>query len=104
MSENPNRSYVYYVEELAIRPKGSTDDWIPINDARLGDFDVSYNGNRVQTNTTDNPIVVQNKYIWYTLPATGGIGADKIVLLGLALTIIGVLSGCSVYSRRRRPE
>ena len=104
LSENPNRSYVYYVEELAIRPKGSTDDWIPINDARLGDFDVSYNGNRVQTNTTDNPIVVQNKYIWYTLPATGGIGADKIVLLGLALTIIGILSGCSVYSRRRRPE
>lgn len=105
LSENPNRSYVYYVEELAIRPKGSTDAaWIPINDARLGDFDVSYNGNRVQTNTTDNPIVVQNKYIWYTLPATGGIGADKIVLLGLALTIIGILSGCSVYSRRRRPE
>lgn len=105
LSENPNRSYVYYVEELAIRPKGGTDDdWISINDARLGDFDVSYNGNRVQTNTTDNPIVVQNKYIWYTLPATGGVGADKIVLLGLALTIIGILSGCSVYSRRRRPE
>ncbi|HQM00702.1 MAG TPA: LPXTG cell wall anchor domain-containing protein [Ruminococcus flavefaciens] len=98
LKEDPNRTYEYYVKEIMVNGKPVDAEGI------AGDFAVSYSGNNVQTNSADNPIKITNKYIWYTLPATGGIGADKIVLLGLALTIIGILSGCSVYSRRRRPE
>ena len=109
--DNDHCLYQYYVEEVLIDENGDehlivkhgegADAYYMSND---GNYLVTYSGQDVATNNDQTPIKITNKYIWYTLPATGGIGADKIALLGLALTIIGILSGCSVYSRRRRPE
>jgi fibro-slime domain-containing protein/LPXTG-motif cell wall-anchored protein len=90
ISQKANRIYTYYVVET--------------DSNKSADFGVSYSGDYVQTNDSENPIVIQNKYLWYTLPATGGIGAEKIYLLGIALIIIGIAGGCSVYSRKRRRE
>ncbi|HNZ98568.1 carbohydrate binding domain-containing protein [Ruminococcus sp.] len=98
LAEDPNRKYEYYVKEIKV-------NGVPVNsEGRAGDFDVSYSGNNVQTNSADNPITITNKYIWYKLPATGGRGTTGIYVLGGFLTAMGILSGCAAYKRRRRRD
>ena|GEM_PF-1043539 len=101
--EEANFLYKYYLEEVWVDSAGNTISEVNgdliTND---GNYLVTYRDNGVATNDPANPIVVNNKYIWYKLPATGGIGTDKIYLLSIMLIIIGITSGCCIYSRRRR--
>lgn len=98
LAEDPNRKYEYYVKEIKV-------NGVPVDsEGRAGDFDVSYSGNNVQTNSADNPITITNKYIWYELPATGGRGTTGIYVLGGFLTAMGILSGCAAYKRKRRRD
>jgi len=101
--EEANFLYKYYLEEVWVDSAGNTIS--EVNGDLItkdGNYLVTYRDNGVATNDPANPIVVNNKYIWYKLPATGGIGTDKIYLLSIMLIIIGITSGCCIYSRRRR--
>ena len=101
--EEANFLYKYYLEEVWVDSAGNTIS--EVNGDLItkdGNYLVTYRDNGVATNDPANPIVVNNKYIWYKLPATGGIGTDKIYLLSIMLIIIGITSGCFIYSRRRR--
>jgi len=108
-----NYLYKYYIEEVAIHDIAN-DQWINVtNDAMLltgesNDTDksylVNYMNNGVATNDAANPILVKNKYIWYKLPATGGIGVNFIYAIGLFLMITGLIGGTALIRRERRSD
>ncbi|SFX69408.1 carbohydrate binding domain-containing protein [Ruminococcus sp. XPD3002] len=108
-----NYLYKYYIEEVSIYDEAKG-QWINVtNDAKLltgesNDTDksylVSYTGNGVATNDAANPILIKNKYIWYKLPATGGIGVDFIYAIGLFLMITGLIGGTALIRRERRSD
>ena len=66
------------------------------------DYLVTYIGNDVAANDADDPIVVENAYIWYKLPATGGHGSRRIYLFGAVFTVVGTISLSVLYRRRRK--
>ena len=102
LNEQPGFLYEYWIEEKTI---GGSAVLAPDAQGRIltanGDYLVSYSGNNVATNDADNPIVVTNKYIWYKLPPTGGMGTDVIYGSGLFLVITGYIGGF-VFKRRER--
>ena len=67
-----------------------------------GDYLVTYSNNDISTNDPDNPIIVKNRYIWYKLPATGGLGVNALCTAGVVLILIGLTGGCAVKKRERR--
>ena len=98
LHENPDRTYEYYVKEIKV-------NGVPVDENGFaGDYKVSYSGNNVQTNSSDNPILISNKYIWYRLPDTGGIGVDFIYAIGLFLMITGLIGGTALIRRERRSD
>ena len=87
--------YKYYIEEVAVFDDQG-------HELPMDDFIVTYSGNDVATNDPQNPILVTNKYIWYKLPATGGVGVDLIYVVGILLTITGLTGGIALKKRERR--
>lgn len=101
--------YLYYVEEIGIGNEPNqhqivahTEDGNTYYMSDDEQYLVTYRNEYVATNDESNPITITNKDIWYKLPATGGIGTDKIYLLSIMLITIGITSGCFIYSRKRR--
>ena len=88
LEEKNNRLYQYWIEE-------------PDYDDN-SDYIVDISGNHVATNTQDNPIVVSNTYIWYTLPATGGDGSLRFYLAAAVLISISLFSAIALIRRERR--
>jgi LPXTG-motif cell wall-anchored protein len=98
INEASDRTYEYYVKEIKV-------NGVPVDENGFaGDYKVSYSGNNVQTNSSDNPILISNKYIWYRLPDTGGIGVDFIYAIGLFLMITGLIGGTALIRRERRSD
>lgn len=99
--------YRYWIEEVKIGD-GNVSNTIETVDGNkvvrstCDNYIITYDRQFVSTNTSDTPILVTNKYIWYTLPATGGRGTTGIYILGSMLTAIGILSGSALYRRKRR--
>lgn len=88
LGEESNKLYQYWIEE-------------PDYDGN-SDYIVDISGNHVATNTQDNPIVVSNTYIWYTLPATGGDGSLRFYLAAAVLISISLFSAIALIRRERR--
>ncbi len=103
LNEQSGFIYEYWIEELTV---GGSEVLAPDEQGRIltadGNYLVSYSGNNVATNDEDNPIVVSNKYIWYKLPPTGGMGTDVIYGSGLFLVITGYIGGYAFKRRERR--
>ncbi len=104
--DRENYLYKYQIEEVWIDSSGNviretspgSGKWVSDNE----DYIVTYENNDVATNDSDNPIVVTNKYIWYRLPATGGMGVDAIYVSGILLTFTGFIGGYALKRRERR--
>lgn len=95
--------YRYHLEEEWIDKEGNPIG--PVNGNLMsadGDYLVTYSNNDVTTNDPDNPIIVKNRYIWYKLPATGGLGVNALCTAGVVLILIGLTGGCAVKKRERR--
>ena len=67
-----------------------------------GNYLVSYDNDFIAANTENSPITVINKYIWYKLPDTGGIGADGVCAAGMMLAIGGFIGRIAFRKRERR--
>lgn len=108
--EEPYKLYQYYIEEISIANAADQDHPITINDpdalGRIYSSDdnylITYSGNDIAANTENNPIVVTNKYIWYKLPATGGIGTGGICAAGVVLALTGFIGGIALKKREGR--
>lgn len=95
--------YRYHLEEEWIDKEGNPIG--PVNGNLMstdGDYLVTYSNNDIATNDPDNPIIVKNRYIWYKLPATGGLGVNALCTAGVVLILIGLTGGCAVKKRERR--
>ena len=92
LGEEPGRIYTYWIEE-------TDENGQPFNPS---DYVTVISGNHVATNTQDNPIVVSNTYIWYTLPATGGDGSLRFYLAAAVLISISLFSAIALIRRERR--
>ena len=95
--------YRYHLEEVWIDNEGNPIG--PVNGNLMsadGDYLVTYSNNDIATNDPDNPIIVKNRYIWYKLPATGGLGVNALCTAGVVLILIGLTGGCAVKKRERR--
>ncbi len=109
LNEQNDVMYRYWIEEVKIgeedistEVKVSGDD--KIVESKHDDYLISYDRQFVSTNTENSPILVKNKYIWYKLPATGGIGVDFIYAIGLFLMITGLIGGTALIRRERRSD
>lgn len=109
LNEQNGVMYRYWIEEVKIgeedtstEVKVSGDD--KIVESKHDDYLISYDRQFVSTNTENSPILVKNKYIWYKLPATGGIGVDFIYAIGLFLMITGLIGGTALIRRERRSD
>jgi len=105
--DNQNFLYRYWIEEISIGGEPVESSVVEIGDGKNvssthPDYLISYDRQFVATNDEDNPILVKNKYIWYKLPATGGIGVDLIYALGILLAITGFIGGSALKIRERR--
>ena len=103
IQEESGYRYRYYIAEQWIGNSANTviydnNEWKSSN----GEYIVSYSDNMVETNDTDNPIIINNRNIRYKLPQTGGGGRKSIYILGTLLTAIGIISGSALYRRKRR--
>ena len=95
--------YRYHLEEEWIDNEGNPIGTVNGNLMSAdGDYLVTYSNNDIATNDPDNPIIVKNRYIWYKLPATGGIGVNALCTAGVVLILIGLTGGCAVKKRERR--
>lgn len=117
LNEQSGSRYLYYIAEETIK-KGDRiiavyviEDNNRAEDGKLKfqeqgegkeDYEVSFKRNFVATNTSETPITISNKYIWYRLPETGGSGTARIYLLGLGLVSLGATSLFINYRRKRR--
>ena len=63
---------------------------------------MTYKNNGVAANTENSPIIVNNRYIWYKLPATGGEGLRRIYIAAAVLITISIISGYAIIRRERR--
>ncbi|MBO4877200.1 MAG: fibro-slime domain-containing protein [Ruminococcus sp.] len=110
LDEENNYLYRYWIEEELI---GSEDvvtthietvgeERVVVSTDMDQDYIISYDKQFVATNDAANPILVTNKYIWYKLPATGGIGVDLIYVVGILLTITGLTGVIALKKRERR--
>lgn len=90
LSQLTNRRYRYYVEETGME-----------GDYSLDLFKITYSGDGISSNTADDPMVICNKFIAYTLPVTGGVGTGPYRMIGLLLASMGIL-GCYAERKRRR--
>ena len=100
---NNNYLYQYYIAETKI---GGITVNEPDSMGRIlsadGNYLVSYDNDFVAANTENSPITVTNKYIWYKLPATGGIGTDGVCVAGVILAISGFIGRVALRKRERR--
>lgn len=107
-TEDANTLYKYHIEEISLIDSENHEYLISENSTTHdlmssdGNYLVTYSGNDIANNTSNTPILVTNKYIWYTLPTTGGQGTTSIYILGSILTAIGLFSGSALYRRKRR--
>lgn len=101
LAEEPNCRYLYYIEEAYIGGKKVNDNgdgtWSDVD----GNYLVTITGNGVATNDDENHMVICNKYIWYRLPETGGVGTRAIQTAGLLLITSGIMS-CYAFRKRKR--
>ena len=101
--DNDNYLYQYYIAETKI---GGITVNEPDSMGRIlsadGNYLVSYDNDFVAANTENSPITVTNKYIWYKLPATGGIGTDGVCVAGVILAISGFIGRVALRKRERR--
>ena len=101
--DNNNNLYQYYIAETKI---GGITVNEPDSMGRIlsadGNYLVSYDNDFVAANTENSPITVTNKYIWYKLPATGGIGTDGVCVAGVILAISGFIGRVALRKRERR--
>lgn len=85
LDEVPNREYQYFVQEDP-----------------LSGFTPSYSDMYVSSNTTQNPMIIKNQSIAYTLPATGGVGLAPFLGGGSVLILGSVLFSYQLIRKRRR--
>lgn len=111
LDERNDRRYEYYIAGETIRyADGTTTTVLPADaEGNLltadGNYLVRYSRQDVASNTENSPITVTNKYIWYKLPPTGGIGTDLIFGAGAFLAVFGFIGGYALRKRERRyPE
>ena len=95
--------YRYHIEEVWIDNEGNPIGTVNGNLMSAdGNYLVTYSNNDVATNNPQTPIIVKNRYIWYKLPATGGLGVNALCTAGVVLILIGLTGGCAVKKRERR--
>lgn len=106
ISEDSNYAYLYYIVENRIGdnvyPSTQYDGFYPISNT-YGDYFIEYPvENGISSNTSDSPLVIKNTYVWYMLPATGGMGTTPIYTAGVFMVLTGLVSGCIIRKRKRR--
>lgn len=103
LGELSNHRYLYRITEAYVN--GVKVNTLPV-DGKIysedGNYLITYSGNDIEANTADNPIVVTNKYIWYKLPATGGLGTGGICAAGVVLALTGFIGGIALKKREGR--
>ena len=97
--------YQYYVEEVKI---GDVDVNAPDSKGRVyssdGNYLVKYRDMYVPANTENSPMIVSNKYIWYKLPSTGGIGTGGVCVAGILLTVSSLFGVVVARKREGRDD
>lgn len=108
LNEKPNTLYKYRLVEVSAGGTAleydTEKDHVFAGDMEANHFmyEIAFSGNNVASNTKDTPITVTNDYLWYQLPATGGVGTDTVYGAGVLLILTGFMGGYALKKRERR--